>query len=272
MSITQIIGFSLLICITLAYNETFSPFDLNTNVITTFVPYPGYEQNVAPKNYNIDGEIPEEEQSHKRPHAGCDSSFENRGEYRKRKKTHDDDDHTTQYIHHTSDIVLCQKTYDDLETLFGHNGDVTYNSKSEKITGNDREQMTITTSDDQSQEITDGFAYNIERENTDRELLGINVDKDLFPELICSLSPFNSDTSTSNIDGESPGTNGKKSELMSVIMSDVLCARTVPKKIENTRKPTANHLFTNVKNPIVEKSTISQGPFEGTSKEMLRKF
>ncbi|EFO12934.2 hypothetical protein LOAG_15597 [Loa loa] len=209
MSITQIIGFSLLVCITLAYNETFSPFDLNTNVITTFVRYPGYEQNVAPKNYNIDGEIPEEEQSHKRPHAGCDSSFENRGEYRKRKKTHDDDDHTTQYIHHTSDIVLCQKTYDDLETLFGHNGDVTYNSKSEKITGNDREQMTITTSDDQSQEITDGFAYNIERENTDRELLGINVDKDLFPELICSLSPFNSDTSTSNIDGESPGTNGK---------------------------------------------------------------
>ncbi|EJD73463.1 zinc finger protein [Loa loa] len=140
MSITQIIGFSLLVCITLAYNETFSPFDLNTNVITTFVGYPGYEQNVTlnnyyqpttllpnnvynpselfkssdsnenidydffqkyidnfnlsyfdpdPSEYNIDGEIPEEEQSHKRPHDRCDASLDNRDEYRKCKKTPD---------------------------------------------------------------------------------------------------------------------------------------------------------------------------------------
>ncbi|EFO12616.2 zinc finger protein, partial [Loa loa] len=60
-----------------------------------------------------------------------------------------------------------------------------------------------------------------------------------------------------------------KSELMSVIMSDVLCARTVPKKIENTRKPTANHLFTNVKNPIVEKSTIVRHHFTLTRRENI---
>ncbi|EJD73528.1 zinc finger protein [Loa loa] len=138
MSITQIIGFSLLVCITLACNETFSLLDLDTNVITTYVRYPGYEQNVIlnnyyqpttllpnnvynpselfkssdsnenidydffqkyidnfnlshfnpdPSEYNIDGE--EEEQSHKRPHDGCDASFDNRDEYRKRKKTPD---------------------------------------------------------------------------------------------------------------------------------------------------------------------------------------
>ncbi|EJD73513.1 zinc finger protein, partial [Loa loa] len=29
------------------------------------------------------------EQSHKRPHDGCDASFDNRDEYRKRKKTPD---------------------------------------------------------------------------------------------------------------------------------------------------------------------------------------
>uniref|UniRef100_A0A1I7VG15 C2H2-type domain-containing protein n=1 Tax=Loa loa TaxID=7209 RepID=A0A1I7VG15_LOALO len=139
MSITQIIRFSLLICTTLACNETFSLLDLDTNVITTYVRYPGYEQNVAlkysyhptarlpnnvfnpsvkkssssnenidydffqkyidnfnlsyfdpdPSEYNTDGEIPEEEQSHKRPHDGCDASFDNRDEYRKRKKTPD---------------------------------------------------------------------------------------------------------------------------------------------------------------------------------------
>uniref|UniRef100_A0A1I7VG10 Secreted protein n=1 Tax=Loa loa TaxID=7209 RepID=A0A1I7VG10_LOALO len=138
MSITQIIGFSLLVCTTLACNETFSLLDLDTNVVTTYVRYPGYEQNVIlnnyyhpttllpnnvynpselfkssdsnenigydfvqkyidnfnlshfnpdPSEYNIDRK--EEEQSHKRPHDGCDASFDNRDEYRKRKKTPD---------------------------------------------------------------------------------------------------------------------------------------------------------------------------------------
>ncbi|EFO15169.1 hypothetical protein LOAG_13344 [Loa loa] len=221
MSMTQIIWFNLLLCVTLAYNETSSLLNPDKDVITTYVHYPRHEQNVAPKNYNINREIPgviqvncdvirlfygidifmrsfPKKQSRKRPHAACDATIENRGEYRKRKQTLDDDDRTTQYSHHTSDIVLCQKTYNDLETLFGHNGDVTYNSESEKITENDWEQVTITTSDDQSQEVTECFAYNIKWENTDRELLGITVDKDLFPGLICNLSPFNSDTSTHN--------------------------------------------------------------------------
>uniref|UniRef100_A0A1I7VGE8 Plasmodium vivax Vir protein n=1 Tax=Loa loa TaxID=7209 RepID=A0A1I7VGE8_LOALO len=118
---------------TLAYNETFSPFDLNTNVITTFVvillrtkchsetinqpttllpnnvynpselfkssdsneniDYDFFQKYIDnfnlsyfdpdPSEYNIDGEIPEEEQSHKRPHDRCDASFDNRDEYRK---------------------------------------------------------------------------------------------------------------------------------------------------------------------------------------------
>ncbi|EFO13818.2 hypothetical protein LOAG_14709, partial [Loa loa] len=139
MSMTQIIWFSLLLCVTLAYNKTFSP--LNPPAYH----YPGYNPGVS---LNL-----------------C----------------------------HTSDIVD-----NNLETLPDHNDD-TYKS--------DREQVTIITNDEQSQEVTDGFAYNIERENTDRELLGINVDKDLFPELICNLSPFNLDTSTSNIGGELPGIN-----------------------------------------------------------------
>ncbi|EFO13720.1 hypothetical protein LOAG_14808 [Loa loa] len=94
---------------------------------------------------------------------------------------------------HTSDILD-----NNLETLPDHN-DHTYNS--------DREQVTIIANDEQSQEVTDGFVYNIEWENTDRELLGITVDKDLFPELICNLLPLNSDTNTHNIGGELPGTN-----------------------------------------------------------------
>ncbi|EFO16523.2 hypothetical protein LOAG_11983 [Loa loa] len=139
---TQIIWFNLLLCVTLAYNETFSPLD------STYIHYPGYNPDII-----------------------------------------------LNYLPHTSDIVN-----NDLETLPDHNDD-TYNS--------DREQATIITSDEQSQEVTDGFAYNIERENTDRELLGITVDKDLFPELICTLLPLNSDTSTHNTGGELPGTNGE---------------------------------------------------------------
>ncbi|EFO18264.1 zinc finger protein [Loa loa] len=218
MSMTQIIWFSLLLCVTLAYNKTFSP--LNPPVYR----YPGYN-----------------------PGASLN-------------------------LYHTSDIVD-----NNLETLPDHNDD-TYKS--------DQEQMTVTTRDDQSQEVTDGFAYNIERENTDRELLGITIDKDLFPELICNLSPFNSDTSTHNTGRESPGINEEniiktviisktgyfivfqKSEFMSVIMSDVLFTRTVTKNVENTRKRTANHLFTNVKNPIVENSTLIAHHFTLTRKNI----
>ncbi|EFO12507.1 zinc finger protein, partial [Loa loa] len=47
-----------------------------------------------------------------------------------------------------------------------------------------------------------------------------------------------------------------KSEFMNVLMSDVLCARAVSTNIKNTRMRTTNHLFTNVKNPIVGKSTV----------------
>ncbi|EFO12664.2 zinc finger protein, partial [Loa loa] len=47
-----------------------------------------------------------------------------------------------------------------------------------------------------------------------------------------------------------------KRKFVSVHLSDVLFTRTVPKKIENTGKRTRNHIFTNAKNPIVEKSTI----------------
>uniref|UniRef100_A0A1I7V979 Secreted protein n=2 Tax=Loa loa TaxID=7209 RepID=A0A1I7V979_LOALO len=187
MSITQIIGFSLLVCITLAYNKTFSP--LNPPVYH----YPGYNPGVSLNLY------------------------------------------------HASDIVD-----NNLETVPDHNDD-TYKS--------DREQVTIITNDEQSQEVTDGFAYNIERENTDRELLGINVDKDLFPELICSLSPFNSDTSTSSIGGESPGINGKN-KIVNVLISDAMRALRIAVNIENARKRTTNHSLTNTNDPIVDELSI----------------
>ncbi|EFO18513.1 hypothetical protein LOAG_09980 [Loa loa] len=63
-----------------------------------------------------------------------------------------------------------------------------------------------TTNDDHSQEVTDSFAlfdqntstYNSERGNTDRKLLGITFDNDLFRGRIdyCNLLLFNSGTST----------------------------------------------------------------------------
>ncbi|EJD73816.1 zinc finger protein [Loa loa] len=59
-----------------------------------------------------------------------------------------------------------------------------------------------------------------------------------------------------------------ESELMSVHMSDVLFTRTVAKNIENTEKRTANDLFTNVKNPIVENSTIIAHHFTLTRKNI----
>uniref|UniRef100_A0A1I7VFY5 Late endosomal/lysosomal adaptor and MAPK and MTOR activator 1 n=1 Tax=Loa loa TaxID=7209 RepID=A0A1I7VFY5_LOALO len=191
MSMTQIIWFSLLLCVTLAYNKTFSP--LNPPAYH----YPGYNPGVS---LNL-----------------C----------------------------HTSDIVD-----NNLETLPDHNDD-TYKS--------DREQVTIITNDEQSQEVTDGFAYNIERENTDRELLGINVDKDLFPELICNLSPFNLDTSTSNIGGELPGINDKNKIVYRMhigCISDALRALRIAVNIENARKRTTNHSLTNANDPIVDELSI----------------
>uniref|UniRef100_A0A1I7V677 Uncharacterized protein n=2 Tax=Loa loa TaxID=7209 RepID=A0A1I7V677_LOALO len=63
-----------------------------------------------------------------------------------------------------------------------------------------------TTNDDHTQEVTDSFTlfdqntstYNSERGNTDRKLLGITFDNDLFRGRIdyCNLLLFNSGTST----------------------------------------------------------------------------
>ncbi|EFO12789.2 zinc finger protein, partial [Loa loa] len=59
-----------------------------------------------------------------------------------------------------------------------------------------------------------------------------------------------------------------KRKFMSVNLSDVLFTRTVSKNIEDTGKRTRNHLFTNVENPIVTKSSIVAHYFAFTRKNI----
>ncbi|EFO18515.1 hypothetical protein LOAG_09982 [Loa loa] len=143
-----------------------------------------------------------------------------------------------------------------------------------------------TTNDDHTQEVTDSFTlfdqntstYNSERGNTDRKLLGITFDNDLFRGRIdyCNLLLFNSGTSTHYTmenhreQNETDFVTAENSQLSaprcpslkSNIKIRAKCERPHAgynarfKNCGERRKRMTYHLFTNTNDPIVGKHSI----------------